>query len=118
MKRITFAGGSIVTGDAITEALLRHTTSVPDSDSSFTIDVTVLEPTGETSIHTLLLSPTSQLDITDADGISVEDEARFFPVPELPQVGIIGTVAPGGSASAAAADFDKILNEIDDGLGQ
>jgi hypothetical protein len=118
MKRITYSGGSIVTGNAITAALLEYTTSVADAENSVTVDITVLEENGETSVHTLLLSPASQFDVADVGGISAEEEARRFPVPELPQIGIAGTVESNGDAERTAADFDRVMQQIDDGLGQ
>lgn len=118
MKRITYSGGSIVTGDAITAALLEYTTTVADAENSVTVDVTVLEDDGETSVHTLLLSPASQFDVTDAGGISPEDEAARFPVPEMPQVGILGGVEQNDDARRTAQDVNAMMNELDEGLGQ
>jgi hypothetical protein len=118
MKRITYAGGSIVTGNAITAALLEYTTTVADAENSVTVDITVLEENGETSVHTLLLSPASQFDVADVGGMSTEEEANRFPVPELPPVGINGTVETTGDARRTAQDFDQMMGEIDEGLGQ
>ncbi|MEX1078553.1 MAG: hypothetical protein WED09_05545 [Homoserinimonas sp.] len=118
MKRITYSGGSIVTGNAITAALLDYTTSVADAENSVTVDITVLEENGETSIHTLLLSPASQFDIADVGGISEEEEARRFPVPDMPQVGISGAVETSDDAARTADDFNLVMDEIDEGLGQ
>jgi hypothetical protein len=117
MKRITYSGGSIVTGNAITAALLEYTTSVADAENSVTVDITVLEENGETSIHTLLLSPASQFDVADVGGISENDEAARFPVPELPHVGILGNIEANGDASRTADDFNHFISEIDNGLG-
>jgi hypothetical protein len=118
MKRITYAGGSIVTGNAVTAALLAYTTTVADAENSVTVDITVLEENGETSVHTLLLSPASQFDVADVGGITAEEEAKRFPVPELPQVGISGTVESSGDARRTANDFDQMMGAIDEGLGQ
>jgi hypothetical protein len=118
MKRITYSGGSIVTGNAITAALLEYTTTVADAENSVTVEITVLEENGETSVHTLLLSPASQFDVADVGGITEEEEARRFPVPTMPQIGISGVVEDNGDAERTAKDFDKFMREIDDGLGQ
>lgn len=118
MKRITYSGGSIVTGNAITAALLEYTTTVADAENSVTVDITVLEENGETSVHTLLLSPASQFDVADVGGISAEEEAARFPVPEMPQVGIVGKVEGDGRGSRSAEQFDAFMEEIDEGLGQ
>ncbi len=118
MKRITFSGGSIVTGNAITAALLDYTTTVADAENSVTVDITVLEENGETSVHTLLLSPASQFDVADVGGIGEEEEARRFPVPDMPQVGISGKVETNSDAGRTADDVNQVMAEIDDGLGQ
>jgi hypothetical protein len=118
VKRITYSGGSIVTGNAITAALLEYTTTVADAENSVTVDITVLEENGETSVHTLLLSPASQFDVADVGGITAEEEAHRFPVPEMPQIGINGTVETNGDAARTANDIDAMMTEIDDGLGQ
>lgn len=118
MKRITYSGGSIVTGNAITAALLAYTTTVADAANSVTVDITVLEENGETSVHTLLLSPASQFDVADVGGISEEEEAKRFPVPVMPMIGITGLVETNGDASETATDFDLMSRDIEDGLGQ
>jgi hypothetical protein len=118
MKRITFSGGSIVTGNAITAALLDYTTTVADAENSVTVDITVLEENGETSIHTLLLSPASQFDVADVGGMSEEEEASRFPVPNMPRVGISARVESNDDASRTADDYNLVMKEIDEGLGQ
>ena len=117
MKRIKYSGGSIVTGNAITLALLEYTTTVADAEHSVTVDITVLEDNGDTSVHTLLLSPTTMFDVADVGGVD-EDEALRFPVPQLPVVGITGTVEKNGDAKATARDIDAMMGDIDHGLGQ
>jgi hypothetical protein len=118
MKRITYGGGSIVTGNAITAALLEYTTTVADAENSVTVDITVLEENGDTSVHTLLLSPASQFDVADVGGMSALEESERFPVPELPAVGITGTAETSGEAASTADDINRIMAEIDEGLGQ
>jgi hypothetical protein len=118
MKRITYSGGSLVTGNAITAALLEYTTTVTDAENSVTVDIAVLEDNGETSVHTLLLSPASQFDVADAGGIPEDQEADRFPVPDLPAVGITGRVEQGTGAQETAKDLNAMMGEIDDGLGQ
>ncbi|TBN55466.1 hypothetical protein EYE40_14775 [Glaciihabitans arcticus] len=118
MKRITYSGGSLVTGNAITAALLEYTTSVADAENSVTVDIPVLEENGEVTVHTLLLSPASQFDVADVGGISDAEEAARFPVPVMPQIGIVGVVESNPEAERTAQDFNSIMREIDDGLGQ
>jgi hypothetical protein len=119
MKRITYSGGSLVTGNAITAALLEYTTTVADAENSVTVDITVLEDNGETSVHTLLLSPASQFDVADAGGLSEAEEADRFPVPDLPQVGIAGNVdSDDQGAEDTADDVNAVMSDIDHGLGE
>jgi hypothetical protein len=91
---------------------------VADAENSVTVDITVLEENGETSVHTLLLSPASQFDVADVGGMSDEEEAQRFPVPVMPQIGISGTVETTDDARRTAEDINDIMREIDDGLGQ
>lgn len=118
MKRITYSGGSIVTSNAITSALLEYTTTVADAENAVTVDITVLEPNGKTAVHTLLLSPASQFVVADVDGISPEEEDRRFPLPEMPAVGISGAVETTGDAQRTAEEVNEVMDAIDDGLGQ
>ena len=118
MKRITYSGGSFVTSDASTSALLDYVTSVADAESSVAVDVTVLEENDETSVHTLVLNPATEFDVVDVDGLTEQDETARFPVPELPIIGIIGTVETTADASRTAEDFNRVVNEIENGLGQ
>ena len=118
MKRITYSGGSIVTSNAITTALLGYITSLADTDNSVTVDVTVLEENDETCMHTLVLSSASQFDVCDVEGMTEEEEVARFPVPEMPMIGIIGTVESTGDAGRTAEDFNRMTSEIENGLGQ
>jgi hypothetical protein len=120
MKHMTYNGGSIVTSDAITTALLSYLTSAADAENSVAVDVTVLGENNETSLHTLVLSPASQFDVVDVDveGMTEEEEAARFPVPEMPMIGITGTIENTGDAGRTAEDFNRMTNEIENGLGQ
>lgn len=118
MKRITHSGGSIVTSNAITSALLDYTTAVADAENAVTVDITVLEENGETSVHTLLLSPASQFVVADVGGVSAEEEASRFPLPQMPQVGIVGKVEQTRDGERTAEQVNDIMTDIDEGLGQ
>lgn len=118
MKRITYSGGTLVTGNAVAAALLNYLTTVVDAENNATVDITVLEESGEITVHTLFLSPSTQLDVADAGGPPEADEEERFPVPELPQVGISATAETTTHGAEAAAEFDLVIREIDDGLGQ
>ena len=118
MKRITYSGGSIVTSNAITTALLEYTTNVADAENAVTVDITVLEPSGKTAVHTLLLNPASQFVVADVGGITPEEEERRFPLPEMPPVGITGSVETTNDAQRTAEEVNEVMDAIDDGLGQ
>ncbi|GGE97664.1 hypothetical protein [Mycetocola zhadangensis] len=118
MKRITYSGGSIVTGNAITAALLQYTTTVADAENSVTVNIPVLEANGEVTVHEFLLSQASQFDVADVGGVSAEEEAARFPVPDMPQVGIHGMVEQSADAGNTADDFNAVMHEIDAGLGE
>lgn len=118
MKRITYRGGSIVTSNASTSALLEYITAVADADHSVTMDVTVLDEHDETAVHTLVFNAATEFDITHVDGLTDEEEQARFPVPQVPIVGMIGTVESTGDAGRTADDFNFIAAEIDNGLGQ
>lgn len=117
MKRITLGSGSLVTGDATVAALLDYTTRVAGSENKVTVEITVLQEDGETSLHTLSIGQATQFEVSDVDG-AVADEDRLFPVPEIPQVGIMGVVEQNGDAGRTAQDIDAIMAELDEGLGQ
>ena len=117
MKRITYAGGSIVTGNAVTAALLDYATAVVSSAKSVSIEIPVLEENGTTALHTLLLGPSSQFGVADIDG-AADDESDRFPVPELPIIGQVAlTDSPAGADSDAAA-FDRAVASLDAGMNE
>ena len=124
MKRITYAGGSLVTGAAVAAALLEYSTNIAIDATNVSVDVPVLEANGTTSIHTILLGPSSQFDVSDVDGktTDAEEEGRF-PVPELPSTVTTGSVAvtavvPSAAAEASARAFDDAVAHIENGLDQ
>lgn len=121
MKRITYGGGSIVTGSAVAAALLEYATQISSNANSATVDIPVLEDDGTTSIHTLLVGPTTQFDVTDAEGISVPDEAASFPAPELPVLGMTALTRSAAAESGATSDaeaFDQAVDDLEEGLAE
>lgn len=121
MKRISYAGGSIVTGDAVTEALLEFATHIASDATSVAVDIPVLEPDGTTSTHTILLGPSTQFDVSDVDLLSEEEEeeeARMFPVPDLPTNGIVAAAKPSAQAEEDADAFNRAVAHIDNDLDQ
>jgi hypothetical protein len=118
MKRISYAGGFLVTGNAVTEAILDYATRVATDATSVTVNITVLNDSGKTEVHTLLLSSATQLDVSDAPDSSVPNEDQLFAVPELPSIGRTAVVGATGDAASNARNFDRAVAEIDAGLGQ
>ncbi|WP_394769338.1 hypothetical protein [Lacisediminihabitans sp.] len=122
MKRITYAGGSIVTGNAVAAALLDYATQIASNANSSTVDIPVLEDDGTTSIHTLLVGPATQLDVSDvsdAEGVSAEDEVEEFPIPDLPIIGMAALTPSPADESQAESDaqhFDRAVDELEEGL--
>lgn len=118
MKRISYASGSIVTGNAVTEALLEFAQAVASDAGSVAVDVPVLEEDGTTTTHTLLLGPGMPFDVSDVDLLSPEEEARLFPVPDLPQIGTVAVSKPSAQADKDAAAFNREVANIENGLNQ
>ena len=126
MKRITYAGGSIVTSAAVADAILEFSMRLDYNAHSVSVEVPVLEANGTTSVHTLLLSPSGQFDVSDigtgevgmsaADGMSAKDEAARFPVPTLPDTSIVAVVPHSKQEDEDAKAFDKAVAELDSDL--
>lgn len=116
MKRITYGGGSIITGSAVTEALLEYATNIASDAGSVAVDVPVLESDGKTTTHTLLLGPGMQFDVSDVEHLSAEEEARLFPVPDLPAIGVVAVDEPSAHAEKDADAFNRAVAYIDNGL--
>lgn len=106
MKRINYAGDSLVTSSAVADALLEFATHV---GSSVTVQIPVLEESGKIAPHTLLIGPASQLDVFDVDGLSAEKEAELFTVPDFPPVGGKAIPQPADTADELAASIEDEL---------
>ena len=119
MKLITYAGGTILTGDDVAEALLDYVTAHSQGEESVAVDVQVLEPDGSTRTHTLVLAPATELDVADVAEESLADEILLFPPPVFPPSRILAVVEPSAEAEAEAErhaeDFNQAVEEIDQG---
>jgi hypothetical protein len=119
MKRITYAGGSILTGDDVAEALLDYVTAHSLGEENVAVDIRVLELDGTTRTHTLVLGPATQLDVADVAEETLEGEALLFPLPIFPPGRILAVEVPSAESEAAAeshaADFNRAVDEIDEG---
>lgn len=80
MKRINFAGVSLVTGNNVAAALLRFATQLR---AAVAVEIPVLQDNGSVAVHSLLIGPSSQLDIHEVDGLPQGQEARLFAVPRF-----------------------------------
>lgn len=81
MHRVQYAGGSVLTGDAIASALLEYAAALARQSTSATVEIPVREADGALGVAQVLIGPASQLVSThepgstdgDADEI-VDDE--------------------------------------------
>jgi hypothetical protein len=99
MKRVNYDGQTLVTGDAVAEALARYSMAVTRMEAGTTVEVPVLEPDGSIRKHTLLLTTATSLEVEPferaPEPADTELELRRFPVPEFEPVGGKGVpVAP------------------------
>ncbi|TFB99553.1 hypothetical protein E3O42_13440 [Cryobacterium adonitolivorans] len=121
MKLITYAGGTILTGDDVAEALLDYVTAHSQGEESVAVDIKVLEPDGSTRTHTLVLGPATELNVADVAEVSLAGEVGLFPLPVFPPTNVLAVEEPSAEteaeAKARAADFNKAVEEIDQGTG-
>jgi hypothetical protein len=61
MKRIFYAGGSVVTGDRTAEAVLTYAQALAQRDASDVIDIPIFAGEGTYGRAQLLIGPTSEL---------------------------------------------------------
>ena len=118
MKRIRFSSGSVVTGDAVAAALVAYITSVSATVGSVSIEIPVLGDDGRLSVSTLVVGADTQIEVSAEDDLHIDHEAERFPIPELPLVGLVGTVETDSQAERTADEIDSMMADIDKGLGQ
>lgn len=82
MKRIHYANGSIVTGDAIADVLIRYAAALAVNDTAAEVTAPALAQTGETTEVVMLLGPASQILAEDAPGAQELVDAEFVRVYE------------------------------------
>ncbi|MGO4783776.1 hypothetical protein [Cryobacterium sp. W22_MBD10_FK3] len=122
MKLITYAGGTILTGDDVAEALLGYVTAHSQGDASVAVDIKVRERDGTTRTHTLVLGPATELDVADVAEETLAGEIALFPLPVFPPARILAVEEPSAETEAEAefhaADFNRAVDEIDEGAGR
>lgn len=72
-----YSDGSIVTSDAVADALLRYAQGLADNDRSDVVRIPILDAHGDPAVSSMLIGPASQLHTTPWDGpdASLDDEA-------------------------------------------
>jgi len=119
MKSITFASGTLVTGDAVASALLDYVSQMSSASTAATVDLPVLEHDGTISTHTIVVSSAIQFDVTDADVASAPaDEVDRFAVPDFPPLDQMVAITPPPTADEDASNFDRAIADIDNVLDQ
>lgn len=118
MKRISYAGGTIETGDAVAQAMLEYVTNVAQTETNITVEIPTRESDGTMSVHSVVLGPGTQLDITDADASTAGDEAKDFPVPGFGKPAELADTAPPEDAERDAREFDRAVADIEHDLDE
>jgi hypothetical protein len=119
MKRISYAGGSILTGDDVAQALLDYVTAHSRGEASVAVDILVQEADGTTRTHTLVLGPATELDVADVAEESLAGELELFPLPVFPKGRVLAVEEPSAEGEAEAEmhaqEFNRAVDEIDEG---
>ena len=119
MKRISYAGGSILTGDDVAQALLDYVTEHSRGEASVAVDILVQEADGTTRTHTLVLGPATELDVADVAEETLAGELELFPLPVFPTGRVLAVEEPSAEGEAEAEmhaqEFNRAVDEIDEG---
>ncbi|WP_120338674.1 hypothetical protein [Cryobacterium soli] len=119
MKRISYAGGSILTGDDVAQALLDYVTEHSRGDASVAVNIRVQESDGTTRTHTLVLGPATELDVADVAEETLAGELELFPLPVFPAGRVLAVEEPSAEREAEAEmhaeEFNRAVEEIDQG---
>ena len=119
MKRISYAGGSILTGDDVAQALLDYVTEHSRGDENVAVNIRVQEQDGTTRTHTLVLGPATELDVADVAEETLAGELELFPLPVFPAGRVLAVEEPSAEGEAEAEmhaeEFNRAVEEIDQG---
>ncbi|KGJ72409.1 hypothetical protein GY21_15515 [Cryobacterium roopkundense] len=113
MKQISYNGEMFITGTETSDALVLFVTHAMPMETPVAIEVPVLEPNNEIALHTLVLSASTQLHVTETEVVASENELEQFPIPLLLTVGI-KDVQPLSAADVASMD-DSVGLDLDFG---
>jgi len=111
MRRIHYANGTLITGDAIADVIVRYAAALAKQGLAVELDVPVLDENGQPDTALLLLGPASQIlaehDPSDDDLI----DAEFLATTEKSIVAL-GTPRAGfvqrGTENTEAIDADYL----------
>lgn len=67
MKKIIYAGDTLVTGDDIAAAVLRSGKALAEVGAAEMVDIPVQDDAGDVGIVTLLIGPSSQIVVSDIE---------------------------------------------------
>lgn len=110
MHRVHYAGGSVLTGDAIAGALLEYAAALARKSSSATVEIPVREPDGNRGIAQVLIGPASQLVSTheQSETNEIEDDelVKRFELATRRLATPVGAALPEGQAPLPSTEFD------------
>lgn len=72
MRRVTYAGGTFLTGDRIADALLDYAAQIARADSADHLVVPTIGPGGERGTVDVVLGPASQL-LAERENLEISD---------------------------------------------
>lgn len=110
MHRVQYAGGSVLTGDAIATALLEYAAALARNASSATVEIPVREVNGERGIAQVLIGPASQFISTHEPGHpeEIEDDelVERFVIATRRLAPAEGSALEAGESLVPGDDFD------------
>jgi hypothetical protein len=85
VKEIIYAGGTLLTGDAIADALLDAAAALAEAQLAEPVDIPVVDAEGNRDMTSLLLGPASQIVTRHAGGSGAElvDEGTIVKLGQL-----------------------------------
>lgn len=113
MKKVTHAGGSIVTGSAVADALLDYATQMERWAKSVTVDIPVLEDSGEITVHTILLGSASALVTSEADDLVDAHEDDLFPMPDFPVLSTVAVPVPHSVVEVSTDEHAEVIASLE-----
>lgn len=113
MKSITYAGGALVTGDAVTAALIEFVTGLGPDSSQVAVGIPVLQADGTIAMQTLLVGPSLQLLTAEADELASGDENELFAVPDIAPTTYRAAAESAEAAASETQRFNDAISAVD-----